>query len=124
VIAWAAEAWFGVHLAEATGKALAIAVTALILGAAVNGALALAGLDPLGLGWADRAAADAASGFCATHDCIDNFEDGTGSTVQCADGMWSRSGGRSGACSGHGGVTTSDVDWVEPEWVEPEWVEP
>jgi hypothetical protein len=43
------------------------------------------------------------SGFCATHHCIPNFDNGTGSIVQCADGMWSHSGGRPGACSGHGG---------------------
>jgi hypothetical protein len=44
------------------------------------------------------------TGFCDTHDCIDNFENGTGYIVQCADGMWSQSGGRPGACSWHGGV--------------------
>jgi hypothetical protein len=43
------------------------------------------------------------SGFCASHECIGNFDNGQGSIVQCADGMWSHSGGRSGACSGHGG---------------------
>jgi hypothetical protein len=42
--------------------------------------------------------------FCDTHACIPSFEEGTGSIVQCADGMWSRSGGRPGACSHHGGV--------------------
>lgn len=42
-------------------------------------------------------------GFCAAHRCIDNFEEGRGSIVQCADGMWSHSGGLSGACSWHGG---------------------
>jgi hypothetical protein len=42
--------------------------------------------------------------FCDTHDCIPNFDNGTGSIVQCADGMWSQSGGRPGACSHHGGV--------------------
>ena len=30
--------------------------------------------------------------------------DGDGSRVQCSDGTWSNSGGKSGACSGHGGV--------------------
>lgn len=44
-----------------------------------------------------------ASGFCAKHDCIDNFDEGNGSIVQCEDGMWSHSGGLQGACSGHGG---------------------
>jgi hypothetical protein len=41
--------------------------------------------------------------FCATHACIDNFDNGTGYIVQCNDGMWSHSGGRPGACSYHGG---------------------
>ena len=35
---------------------------------------------------------------------IPNYENGTGYRVQCADGMYSHSGGRPGACSGHGGV--------------------
>jgi hypothetical protein len=35
---------------------------------------------------------------------IPNYENGTGCRVQCADGMYSQSGGRPGACSGHGGV--------------------
>jgi hypothetical protein len=42
--------------------------------------------------------------FCDTHSCIDYFDEGRGSIVQCADGMWSHSGGLSGACSYHGGV--------------------
>jgi hypothetical protein len=44
-------------------------------------------------------------GFCATHTCIANFANGTGYIVQCADGEWSHSGGRPGACSDHGGET-------------------
>jgi hypothetical protein len=43
------------------------------------------------------------SGFCSTHSCIGNFDNGRGSVVQCADGEWSHSGGLPGACSGHGG---------------------
>ena len=43
--------------------------------------------------------------FCSTHTCIPNFPNGTGYIVQCADGEWSHSGGRPGACSGHGGET-------------------
>jgi hypothetical protein len=35
---------------------------------------------------------------------IPNYPNGTGSVVQCADGMYSHSGGRPGACSGHGGL--------------------
>lgn len=42
--------------------------------------------------------------FCATHVCIPNYENGTGTTVQCADGTYSHSGGKQGACSHHGGV--------------------
>lgn len=42
--------------------------------------------------------------FCATHVCIPNYDNGTGSTVQCSDGSYSHSGGRQGACSHHGGV--------------------
>lgn len=42
--------------------------------------------------------------FCATHDCIPNYDNGNGSTVRCSDGMYSQSGGLRGACSGHGGV--------------------
>jgi hypothetical protein len=42
--------------------------------------------------------------FCATHDCIPNYPDGNGSTVQCSDGSFSHSGGIQGACSHHGGV--------------------
>jgi hypothetical protein len=37
-------------------------------------------------------------------DNIPNYENGRGSRVQCNDGMYSRSGGIQGACSGHGGV--------------------
>jgi hypothetical protein len=47
------------------------------------------------------------SGFCAKHRCIDNFSTGQGSIIQCADGMWSHSGGLSGACSRHGGEDDS-----------------
>jgi hypothetical protein len=35
---------------------------------------------------------------------IPNYDDGDGDRVQCADGMYSHSGGIQGACSGHGGV--------------------
>jgi hypothetical protein len=43
------------------------------------------------------------SQFCSTHTCIENFPNGSGYIVQCADGEWSHSGGLSGACSDHGG---------------------
>jgi hypothetical protein len=42
-------------------------------------------------------------GFCSSHACIPNFENGRGYPVECSDGEWSKSGGISGACSGHGG---------------------
>jgi hypothetical protein len=42
--------------------------------------------------------------FCDTHDCIPNYPNGNGTTVQCADGTYSQSGGIQGACSHHGGV--------------------
>ncbi len=35
---------------------------------------------------------------------IPNYDEGNGYPVRCSDGMWSRSGGLQGACSGHGGV--------------------
>jgi hypothetical protein len=41
--------------------------------------------------------------FCSTHGCIENFPNGNGYVVQCADGEWSHSGGLSGVCSDHGG---------------------
>lgn len=44
------------------------------------------------------------AGFCSTHQCIPNFDQGTGTIVQCQDGEYSHSGGESGVCSGHGGV--------------------
>lgn len=47
---------------------------------------------------------DSSDDFCDTHDCIPNYDDGNGYTVQCADGSYSQSGGIQGACSGHGGV--------------------
>jgi hypothetical protein len=42
--------------------------------------------------------------FCSTHVCIPNYDNGTGTTVQCSDGTYSQSGGKQGACSYHGGV--------------------
>jgi len=35
---------------------------------------------------------------------IPNYDNGNGYRVQCADGMYSKSGGIQGACSGHGGL--------------------
>jgi hypothetical protein len=47
--------------------------------------------------------------FCSTHICIPNYDNGTGTTVQCSDGTYSHSGGKQGACSHHGGVSHSMV---------------
>jgi hypothetical protein len=52
----------------------------------------------------DSTNAGADPNFCDTHDCIPNYPNGNGSTVQCADGSYSQSGGIQGACSHHGGV--------------------
>jgi hypothetical protein len=57
----------------------------------------------LGLTAGSSSGGGASASFCDTHDCIPNFDEGSGSVVQCADGSWSQSGGRSGACSHHGG---------------------
>jgi len=54
--------------------------------------------------------ASSGGGFCNSHRCIASFSSGTGSIVRCADGMWSHSGGRSGACSHHGGAGESAAD--------------
>jgi hypothetical protein len=43
------------------------------------------------------------SSFCSYFDCIPNFPNGKGYVEQCVDGMFSKSGGRQGACSYHGG---------------------
>ncbi len=40
---------------------------------------------------------------CNYFSCIPNFSNGKGYLEQCRDGMYSMSGGRSGACSYHGG---------------------
>jgi hypothetical protein len=50
------------------------------------------------------------SDFCDTHSCIASFESGDGYPVECADGMWSQSGGIQGACSGHGGYADGEAD--------------
>jgi hypothetical protein len=52
----------------------------------------------------DSTNAGADPNFCDTHDCIPNYPNGNGSTVQCSDGSYSQSGGIQGACSHHGGV--------------------
>jgi hypothetical protein len=52
----------------------------------------------------DEPAADEADASDTDGGNIPNYDNGTGFRVQCADGMYSHSGGRPGACSGHGGV--------------------
>jgi hypothetical protein len=49
-------------------------------------------------------APEAAGADPPIEDRIPNYDSGTGYPVRCADGMWSQSGGRPGACSHHGGV--------------------
>ncbi len=41
--------------------------------------------------------------FCSYFSCINNFWNGKGYVIQCRDGMFSLSGGRTGSCSWHGG---------------------
>lgn len=43
------------------------------------------------------------SNFCSYFACIGNFWNGSGYVEECSDGMYSKSGGRSGSCSYHGG---------------------
>jgi len=44
-----------------------------------------------------------AGAVCDYFACIGNFGNGVGYMVECNDGMYSMSGGRSGACSHHSG---------------------
>jgi hypothetical protein len=44
------------------------------------------------------------SNFCNYFPCIGAFWDGKGYVAQCEDDAFSKSGGRQGACSHHGGV--------------------
>ena len=43
------------------------------------------------------------SNFCSYFACIASFWNGSGYVEECQDGMYSKSGGRSGSCSHHGG---------------------
>ena len=45
-----------------------------------------------------------AAGICSYFNCIGNFWNGVGYVVECSDGTYSKSGGRSGVCSYHSGV--------------------
>lgn len=47
---------------------------------------------------------DPPAGFCGVFPCISSFENGSGYVVECNDGDYSKSGGKSGVCSSeHGG---------------------
>ncbi|HTJ69798.1 MAG TPA: hypothetical protein VL551_19835 [Actinospica sp.] len=50
---------------------------------------------------------DPDSGVCNYFSCIDNFWNGRGYMVECADGMYSMSGGIEDVCSYHGGVAST-----------------
>ncbi len=41
--------------------------------------------------------------FCGYFPCIANFGNGRGYVMECRDGLFGKSGGISGSCSGHGG---------------------
>ncbi len=43
-------------------------------------------------------------GFCNSHVCGPGFSRGTGSAVECADGVWTKKGGQPGACRNDGGL--------------------
>lgn len=45
------------------------------------------------------------AGFCGYFNCISSFSSGKGYVVECKDGQYSKSGGRSSACSRDGGVS-------------------
>jgi PASTA domain-containing protein len=46
---------------------------------------------------------DPPAAFCSYFNCIPYFSSGVGYVIQCEDGAFSQSGGRSGSCSSHGG---------------------
>jgi hypothetical protein len=70
------------------------------------------------------AATSSGTDFCSTYACIDNFDSGIGYIVQCADGMWSHSGGRPGACSYHGGETNNTYSGASSPSNEPNYGTP
>jgi hypothetical protein len=73
----------------------------------IAGALALVAIPTVALAFYPHPGTDATGtdrSFCSTHECIQSFDQGRGSVVQCQDGQWSHSGGIQGACSHHGGV--------------------
>lgn len=58
--------------------------------------------------------------FCEEHQCIGNFTTEEGTVVECSDGTFSHAGGISGACSDHGGESSSDSGEAEGQGNEPE----
>ena len=44
------------------------------------------------------------SAFCSYFPCISSFGNSPGYVIECKDGKYSTAGGRSGACSTHGGI--------------------
>jgi hypothetical protein len=97
---WTAIAAVPVGLLGASAAAVSMSDTMRGLGLATLAVAAVGLVVPAG-----KAIVDASKphGFCASHRCIDSFDDGRGYIVRCADGMWSHSGGLPGACSWHGG---------------------
>ena len=95
--AWADRFWLGRVITLGVIGLMNLICTALTFGAL---AFVIWGLSQLGGTGTESSASDS---FCSSHSCIDNYGSGTGYTVQCADGTYSHSGGRPGACSWHGG---------------------
>lgn len=46
---------------------------------------------------------DPPADFCVYFNCISSFDNGSGYVVECANGQYSKSGGRTGVCSKQGG---------------------
>lgn len=63
-----------------------------------------AGANPWGYTFcAGSTIASPPSNFCSYFNCIASFWNGVGYVEQCVDSTFSKSGGRSGSCSSHGG---------------------
>jgi hypothetical protein len=77
------------------------ATTAAVAAADLCGAPA----NPMGYNLCGRGQqiTNADSRTCTYFKCISNFDKGTGFMIECADGTYSMSGGKSGSCSTHGG---------------------
>jgi hypothetical protein len=61
--------------------------------------------NPYGYNFCGRGSyvVDPPADVCSYFDCIANFDNGHGHMEECRDHTYSMSGGRSGACSHHGG---------------------